>query len=297
MSSVELREVKSRIATTGQIRQVTSAMQQVATARLGNDRRVAEVSIRYTQRLLAVLREVRGALGDVTHPYLQTDSRGPIGLLVIGSDRGLCGGYHSMLMEKVAAFADERGRGDLRLFTVGKIVTRRARRMGLTVEQSFPQPTRPGSRKSGSSHGSDAGVREITAAVTRQFETGACRELHGAYVYFVSGYRQEPTTERVLPMALGDSVQSQFPGAGFEPAPRVLLDTLLLEYARQLVEHMFLHSVASENAARQVAMSRASENASDMLRELKLRYSRLRQESITTEMLELAGAGAAGRRV
>ena len=107
--SIELRDVKRRIGSTGRIRQVTSAMQKVSSARLVHDRRAMENSRRYTERLVQLLRALCFAVPDVDHPFLgRRHAGGGTLVLVFGSDRGLCGGHNRSLMEAFHRFRGER---------------------------------------------------------------------------------------------------------------------------------------------------------------------------------------------
>lgn len=283
--SIELQQVKRRIASARQIQQVTSALQRVSSARLANDRRAMERSHRFTVELRRVMQEVGAEAGDVEHPYLERTGGPHCGMIVFGSDKGLCGGYNRMLMEALQEFASKRRGTPLRLIIVGRVIARRARRMGLVVTRFFAQPSRKGRSKQ-----VDA-ITDLACSMFRPVDSGAVYLL---YTRFLTAWRQRPVLEKLLPVELSRPESGPLPAAEFEPDPCTLLQTLVPEVVRQSVDHAFLNSVASENAARQTAMSRASENASELLSDLSRTYRRLRQESITTEMLELAG-GTTGR--
>jgi F-type H+-transporting ATPase subunit gamma len=284
---VELQRVKKRIATTGQIRQVTSAMQRVASARLLNDRSAMDASRRYTERLRALMADLFDAAPWTEHPLLLPGRPDrPVVLVVFGAERGLCGGFNTNLANRMAAFAAEAAPRPVRIVAVGKVAARRARRAGLEIVEALPQPPRRRHAET---------IDRVTDRVTSLFLDGRASEVHVLYSRFVSGLVQQPVTERVLPAAFGDGRRGGLRAAIFEPDAEGILNRLIPEFVRQLMDHGFLHSVASENAARQVAMSRATENAAQMLGNLMGDYRRLRQESITTEMLEIMG-GRTGRR-
>lgn len=280
----ELQQVKGRIATMRQIRKVTSAMQQIATVRLAGDRRAMESSRRYTERLFEVLQDITPELLHVEHPLLVPRRKvSSLGLLAIGTDRGLCGGCNTLLIERLRSFVEAHEAEDINVITVGKIVRRRVRREGLTVVRSFSQPRRL-----------DRGdtIDALTASVTESYLARSVDEFHILYLRFDSTTRQEPVVERLLPAPFELTRGRTSRVTAFEPEPAAILERLLPEFIRQAIDHAFLNSLASEDAARQEAMARASENANDVLTELTATYRRLRQESITTEMLELIGGGA-----
>jgi F-type H+-transporting ATPase subunit gamma len=279
--SLEIREVKRRIRSTRQIRQVTGAMQRVSAARLLNDRRVMESSRRYTGRLTDVLREICAAADGIDHPFLTPPRQeGPIALIVFGSDRGLCGGYNARLMDAVETFLRSRAPRPVQLLVMGRVVSRRARRRRMNVQQTLPQPRRPDRADT---------LDRLLETVTDGFLNGTWNEVHVLYSRFVSVLVHEPVTERILPAPFRSGKAGRMRAAVFEPEPRVMLARRLPEFVRQAIDHAFLNGLASEDAARETAMSRASDNADEMLGGLMQSFRRLRQEHITTEMIELAG--------
>ena len=282
--SVELRDVKRRISSTRRIRQMTSAMQKVSSARLAHDRRSMEHSRHYTERIVQLLRVLCFATGDADHPFLSRrhTGRGTL-VLVFGSDRGLCGGYNRALIDAFDRFRRARTETTpVTAVTVGRIPARRLNRLGVRVERTVPQPTRAARAET---------LDRLAADVMEGYDHRRYADVHVLYTRFATALHQVPVTERVLSVTCESAKPGPFRAALFEPAAGVILERLLPEYVRQLIDHAFLNALASEDAARQQAMARASENAGELLRDLSRRYSRLRQETITTEMLEIAGAG------
>ncbi|MBN1557992.1 MAG: F0F1 ATP synthase subunit gamma, partial [Lentisphaerae bacterium] len=272
--SVRLREVQRRMRATRRIRQVTSAMQRVSSARLVHDRRAMEYSRRYTERLTELVRVLAAAGDDVAHPFLAPGPLpgGAVLLLVFGSDRGLCGGYNRALLDAVLRFRREHlgARAPCSVLAVGRIAARRLARAAFRVETVYPQPSRAARAET---------LDRLTARAVDAFTRKRCAEVVLVFTRFESALRRIVTTARVLPLA-GDGPPSRaFRAALFEPPAPLMLQRLLPEYVRQAVDAAFLNALASEHAARQEAMTRASENAGDLLRDLNRRYSRLRQES------------------
>jgi len=246
---------------------------------------------RYTERLVDVIRDVYTEQPYVEHPLIVCRPVRTVGLLSFGSDRGLCGAYNSSLGNEIERFIRKNAARTVKLFVMGKVITRRLRRRGRHVDGIFPQP---------SSTERAAAIARISSFVTGSFEKGSLDEVYLLYAKLVSGLRQRPVVERLLPLVPDKGRGRAVQDATFEPAARILIARLLPEVVRQSVELAFLNSIAAENAARQTAMTRASENAGDMLRDLMQTYSRLRQENITEEIIELAGGAAVpeeGRRL
>jgi F-type H+-transporting ATPase subunit gamma len=279
-----LQQVKRRIASTRQIRKVTSAMERVAGARLVHDRRVMASSRLYTRRLRRLLGEVVEQTRDPDHVLLRPGAGAPALLLAMGSDRGLCGGYHALLAEAFGGFMARTRPRPVKTAVIGKVLDRRLRRAGAEVVRFLPQPSRAQRI---------AAVDDLAAFLVAGFAGGSWGEVYVLYMRFESTLKQEAAVERLLPVDVRlEAGGSRLQAACFEPGARAVMESILAEVVAQLLDDLFLNSLASENAARQLAMSRATENAGEMLGELVASYRRLRQERITTEMLELIGGGA-----
>jgi len=279
-----LSDVKRRIVTTRQLRKVTSTLQKVASARLGSSRRLIEEADVYYNQLCDILKLAYRALpgGAEVHPFIQAGRGIDQVLVVFGADRGLCGPFNTILMNRTAEFRRQHANRTVHLFMRGKVVYRRAKR------KEWPHVS------------AVENIDAIVDAVMKAFLMGQCKEVHVLYWKYMGGIRQEVRQELLLPMPVewhfgGDKSPADMDPGMIEPSPQVLLNRLLPEYVRRTVHNCFYHSMAAENAARQMSMSRATDNAGDLINELTRQYSRLRQESITTEMLELvAGMGSRG---
>lgn len=286
--SVELREIKRRIVSTRQVRRVTGALQKVAAARLAQDRRAIERAARYEDALRQTAVRLLAAEPDISHPLMRTTPGAGTGLLAFGSERGLCGGFNRELLEEAQRFLQAHDDGSLRVVVMGKALHRRLRRQAAPRADYARQPLRPHAR----SPGRASLIRELLAPMEAAFLRGDLSEVYVLYSRFRSGLRQTPTCERLLPMRFdgaGTAEAQAFRAATFEPGPDEILADLLPRLLYRQIDLAFLNSHASENAARQVVMTRATENAEDLHRRLVGAYRHLRQESITTEMIELAG--------
>ena len=298
--SVEVREIKRRIGGVRQIQKATSAMEMIAAARMARDKAAVMNSQRYAVKLAQLLCDIRSAASGVEHPMMAAPTGQNICLLMFGSDKGLCGGFNTALMEKLGAFRKANEEKNLTLTIMGKIVNRRAIHQEYTVDLFFRQPARGAVPTGGISLKSafPSEIDQIVSTTTDSFLKGTFSEVHVLYSKFISPIRQEPVIEKLLPVDFSSDPLRAIAAGGkagdlgmaiFEPVAGEIFDRLLREYVRRWIYNAFLNSVASETGARQTAMGRATENAEEMLDELTLTYSRLRQESITTEMLELVG--------
>lgn len=257
-------------------------MQRVASARLSRDRRTIGNSQLYTKELIRLVWQVSAATPMTASPLLRPGSTSkPACVVVFGSDRGLCGAFNAALVSELQTFVAKRGESEVALWVMGRIVERRARRLGLTVERSFAQPSAAGRR---------GRMREIAQASISSFVDRRIREVYLLYSWFRAGLRHDPVLERILPAPFSTG-NAERGATTFEPDAETVLSDLLPEFVHASMDHAFLNSIGAENAARQRAMSRAARNAQDMLSELTRSYRRLRQEDITTEMMELARGG------
>jgi len=282
--SVTLSDVKRRIATTRQLRKVTSTLQKVASARLARERRMIEGANRYFDGIRDILHKACIALPSDAdkHAMLTENEGGSICLIVFAADRGLCGGFNTRLMAELSAFLNEHVDQTIDTVIRGKVVYRRATHLNL-----------PGVRLVDD-------LDEITAIMMDGFLAGTFNKVYVLYWKFTSGMNQETTVEQLLPVPMDARVLNSEPEEPvvdeglLEPSPAAVIEKVLPEYVRMYAMRCAGHSSASENAARQSSMSRATENAGDVYTELMKMYSRLRQENITTEMLEIVG-GMIGR--
>lgn len=301
--SVELRETRRRISSTQQIAKVSSALQKIAAARLTKDKKAVAASNGYMQNVLDLMNTLmkeHSGLGS-SPLYTAKNPSAPAGIIFFGSGSGLCGGFNSKMISEFEDFLGARKFSSFQLITVGKVIARKAVRMGFPVARQFPQP--PLDKRG-------AMVIDLANYVKDAFLAGSFSEVYVVYTRFVSVLNRLPTIFNLLPLT-GTSFTELIPKnteeasvttpplsvstSLFEPDASTIFELLIPEFLRQIIDDAFLNSMASEDASRQEAMIRASENAKNMLSSLMLTYSRLRQELITTEMLEIAGSANAGK--
>lgn len=280
--STELREVKQRISGTRQIRKVSNALQMIASAQLQQVRLDIGHSNLYTERLRSLLQRFEKVLGE-DHPLLTRNKAEARTLIVFGAERGLCGGFNSELSGEAVRFV--RQNNTTKLVVVGGAVRRCIERAGLPVTSYYQQPKKDG-------WGSL--VSEVVSDSADSFRSGKSAEIWVLYCRFVSAWVQEPCVERVLPIPTlqcepGQSVNGTLAHGTVEPSAKAVTAWVIEEWLHRSIYNAFLNSIGSEAAARQAAMARASENAEGIIDELTMLYRRLRQDSITMEMLDLSG--------
>ena len=280
--STELKDVRHRIAGTKQIRKVTSALQMIASARLQQYRRDIGRSNAYRDTLRSLMAQAVPAAGDLEHPLLRTPENGTPILIAFGTDRGLCGGFNADLLRAIQTFG--RSHPNMQLIIIGSLMSRRAQKLGYPIIQSVARPRREETEET---------VDRLVKTLRDAFMSETANEVHILYHDFRSPLEQVITVEQILPLASLPTAQPERDGdlgwAPFEPSASAVLDWLIPEWLHRSVFNACLNSLGSEAASRQMAMTRATDNAKTIIEEQSMLYRRLRQESITTEMLELSG--------
>lgn len=283
-----LRDIRRRIKGVKNIRQVTRAMNMIAAARLRRAQAKAESARPYADRLTTILQDVVSSGGALRHPLMAQRPIRRVALIVVSADRGLCGAFNAGILRDATRFLREQT-VPVDLFTVGRKARDHFQRLGANVVAHFPQPSR------------DVKLEEFTKIsqqIISDYGTGKYDQVTLVYVKFVSVLKSVPTVTALLPLAPPAKADKPAGAAyEFEPAAEELLNTLLPQYVEVLLYRALVESLASEQAARMVAMKSATDSASDMIQGLTREYNSARQGSITTALLEVvAGADAMKKR-
>lgn len=292
-----LRDIRKRIVSVKNTRQITKAMKMVSAAKLKRATDAAVNARPYGTRLAGLVDELSAQVGDITHPLLaEPDGDLPIRLILIASDKGLCGSYNSHLTKAVDHFlAEKEGQGQaVSVVSVGKKGKAYMLRRGLEAEEIITDVDPTGHLDLG---------RRLAEEGMASFLRGEISALYVAFMEFESALNQIPTLQKVLPISLGegDEAQSGATDVGmetqkdyiYEPAQAELLGMLLPRVVENKIYKGFLEAVASEHGARMVAMDNATRNASELIDKLTLKYNQARQAAITTELVEIVSGAEA----
>ncbi len=280
-----MRDIKRQIKSTQNMKQITKAMEMIASARLRRAQEAAQSARPYAEKLREVIGEI-AASGGVKHPMLERRPIRRTGYIVITSDRGLAGGYNANLLRKVMLTIRDKHRSnpdEYLIFVTGRKGRDFLRRRNIPIAQEvvglpdFPR---------------FSDIKDVANGAVKAYESGVIDELVLVYNEFRSVISQTPVDKTLLP--LGETGQGGSASSyEFEPSPEVVLNHILPRYAETLVYSAVLEGKASEFGARMTAMSNASKNASKFINSLTLQYNRARQASITQEITEIvAGANA-----
>lgn len=289
------REIKRRIKAVGNIKRITKTMQMIATARFQAAFRRASAAQPYTRKIAELVGELAATAasgGTLKHPLLKSD-RTPTGrklVLVITSNRGLCGGYNANVLRVAVSHLRDHAEGETEIEVVGKKATSYFKFVGKPISKSHTQ--------FGDNPKYDE-VEQLAEHYMKAFAEGRYDSIDVISMSFISMARQTPKVVRLLPM----ENPAATPGSGakaaataeydFSPDPVQLLNELLPITVKTQLFQCFNEAVVGEQIARMIAMKAATDSAGKMGKELTRRYNRARQAAITTELSEIIAGAAA----
>lgn len=289
------REIRRRIRSVRNVRQITKALESVAAAKVRRAQEQVEATRPYANKardLLASIASLSG--GETKHPLLtQRDEVKSATIILVSADRGLAGAYNSNVARVAFNFARDFGK-PVNYVTVGKKGRDFIYRRGGQILGDFSNlPSRP----------TLLDTTPATRLVVDEFLNGNTDEVYLIFTEFISSTRQKPTVKRLLPLSRADvapdagHAQGPKPAYDFEPGPAEILNTLLPRLTELQVYQAVLESLASFFTAQRVAMRNATDNASDLIVEYTLSYNKARQSAITNELLDIAGGAEALRQM
>jgi F-type H+-transporting ATPase subunit gamma len=276
------REIRRRIASARNIKQITRAMQFVAASKLRRAQESTLASRPYRETLDEVIADLAAVLGGEDHPLLaerDIDQAHKRLIVVITTDRGLAGALNTNVIRFVAHEVTDHP-GELKVATVGRKGRDAMRRARVPIAAHFEGfGDRP----------AFADVLPLARLVTDDFVGGSYDRVDIVYSRFVSTLVQRPVVEQLLPVEASSDTEG-IPGHQFlfEPNPAAFLKALLPRYVATRLFQAVLEAKASEESSRMVAMKNATENAQELIEDLTLSYNKVRQANITREMIEIA---------
>jgi F-type H+-transporting ATPase subunit gamma len=284
-STIDLRR---RIRSVKNTQQITKAMKMVAAAKLRRAQERMLAARPYSAALRQVLASVSTRVDVKAHPLLQQrEQESKVLMLVVTADRGLCGAFNTNVIRAAQNAIAERGWTEVHLTTIGRKATDffKRRPQPKKFQTTLMQALAP------------EAVREIATAISNDFVSGEFDAVYVLYNEFKSIIAQTVRLERLLPLDHPE-VDPAAPAVDYiyAPSPEAILNELLPKHIEFQIYRVLLESAAAEQGARMTAMESATKNASDMIGHLTLTYNRIRQASITKEIIEIvSGAAAAGK--
>ncbi len=282
-----LKEVRNRIGSVNSTMQITKAMKMVAAAKL---RRAQDkiVQLRpYSQKLNELIAQVSQVTEvGASSPYTQVREVNKVLMVVVTSDRGLCGAFNTNVIKAAQSYISENYAGkDVTVLSIGKKGAEAFQRRGDKVEATYTDLF---------SRLSFDVVKEVAELIMSSFENGEYDEVILAYNEFKNVATQIVQTQKFLPLVNDDKETATLNvDYIFEPSEEEILMELIPKSIKLQLFKAVLDSNASEHGARMTAMDKATDNGGEMLKALKIEYNRSRQAAITTEILEIVGGAEA----
>jgi len=283
-----LKAIRKRIGSVRNTQQITKAMKMVSAAKLRRAQESAVQARPYAEKMTELLKNVAARVASNAHPLLTSREEKKIQLVLFTSDRGLCGGYNSNLIRAAENFIRQQPADkEIELTLVGRKGADYFRRRGANIADRYIDILYKAP---------DELAAIIAQKLIARFITGEADAVYILYSRFRSALSQIPTLEKLLPVALvesSDTDPNQLTEYLYEPGIAQLLASLLPRITDVALQRALLEATASEHGARMTAMESATGNASKMIGSLTLQMNRARQASITRELLEIVGTAEA----
>jgi F-type H+-transporting ATPase subunit gamma len=281
------KEIRTKIASVKSTQKITKAMQMVATSKMRRAQDRMKLARPYAEKIRTVIGHLNEANPDYRHPFLQEREPKAVGIILISTDRGLAGGLNANLFKQTLLLLREwEAKGaKVQLCLIGSKGLQFFRRLGTPI---LANVTGLGDRPH---------VKDLIGTVKVMLDAyrdGTIDRLYLVNAQFVNTMTQRPNVEQLLPVeGVDTSGLAEHWDYIYEPEARDILDGLLMRYIESQVYRGAVENVASEMAARMVAMKAATDNAGKLISELQLVYNKARQAAITKELAEIVGGAAA----
>ena len=282
-----LRDIKRKIGSVKNTQKITSAMKMVSAAKMKKAQEAMSSAKPYAVKIKEVVANIGKRVSSDAHPYLEVrENVENIGVLVITSDRGLCGAFNSSVIKEFNRFAEKNKGKNLKVFCVGKTGNSAIMKTPAEILESYLE-------FSGRIVYDDAiGIGDV---VTKAFTEGVIDELYIIYNEYKSVTLQTPKVSKVMPLVFEENTEEDNDSIDYiyEPKPELLLAEILPKYINFTIYSALMESIAGEHSARMAAMDNATRNAGEMIDRLTLAYNKARQAAITTEILDIVNGAEA----
>lgn len=286
------KEIRIKIKSVQNTRKITKAMEMVAASKMRKAQERMRAARPYGDKIRKVASHLAQAHSEYQHPFLMArDQVKNVGVVLVTSDKGLCGGLNSNLMRQLTLSMkhwDQEG---------AKISAVALGNKGLGFLNRIGVPVLSHAVQLGDKPHLERLIGPLKVMLDK-FRAGEIDAIYLAYNRFINTMKQQPTVEQVVPLAT-DKISAETPHEAaawdyiYEPDAQLVIDELLLRYIEALIYQAVAENIASEQSARMVAMKAASDNAQSVISELQLIYNKSRQAAITKELSEIVGGAAA----
>ena len=283
------KEIRTKIKSVQNTRKITKAMEMVAASKMRKAQERMKAARPYGEKIRRLAANLSHANSEYKHPFLKkTGELKRVGLVVITTDKGLCGGLNTNVLRiALNNLREWEGKGcrDIRVSAIGSKGLGFMQRLGARVVSNVTQL------------GDTPHLEKLIGPVKVMldaFQAGELDAVYITYTRFINTMKQEPVMEQLLPLS-GEALRPTEHGWDYiyEPDARAVIDDLLVRYVEALVYQSVSENLASEQSARMVAMKAASDNAGNVINELQLVYNKTRQAAITKEISEIVAGAAA----
>ncbi len=282
------KEIRTQISSIKNTQKITSAMEMVAASKMkkAQDRMLA--SRPYSEKISNVIGHLSYAHAEFEHHYMKDAGElKRVGIIIISSDRGLCGGLNTNLFRSILKdITNYQAKGiEVDICTVGKKSTAFFKNTGLTIKSVLTD-------LGDTPHFDD--LLGTVKVMLDSYDEGEIQQLSVAYNRFENTMTQVPTMMQLVPMVAGESDNmNHYWDYIYEPDAQEVLSALLTRYIEALVYQGLVENIACEQSSRMIAMKSATDNAGDMVKDLEMVYNKARQAAITQEISEIVGGAAA----
>jgi F-type H+-transporting ATPase subunit gamma len=282
------REIKTKIKSVQNTRKVTRALEMVSASKIRKAQERMKGSRPYARLMTQLIGHIAKANSEYKHPFMTEHAAiKRVGYIVVSSDRGLAGGLNSQMFRRILADMREwQAKGaEIDVVCIGQKAATFFRRLNVAMLGSVTHL--------GEKPRLDQLVG-VVKVVLDGYGAGSVDRVFLCYNDFINTMTQKPSIDQLLPLPPSESLQTKFDWDYiYEPSPEAVLDHVMNRYVESLVYQAVLENIASEQAARMVAMKSASDNATKLIGTLQLIYNKARQAAITQEISEIVGGAAA----
>lgn len=283
------KEIRSKISSIKNTQKITRAMEMVAASKMRKTQDRMKASRPYATKIYEVVRHVARAQSEYHHPFMAKREIKTVGLIVVTSDRGLCGGLNANLLREMVKLSKDWNAQNLgvRYAIIGRKGQGFIKRVGghvlATVDQIGDTPS----------------VHDLIGLVKVMLDAYLAGEIDALHILsndFVNTMSQVPEVKQLLPLPVSEQDQNELGHHWdyiYEPDAKELLDSLLERFIELQVYQAVVENIACEQAAKMIAMKSATDNAGELIKEFQLAYNKARQAAITQELAEIVGGAAA----
>ncbi len=287
---MQTKTIKQKMKSVANIGKITKAMEMISVSKMKRAIEKRNNSLPFAEESLVLLQNL-SQHKNLSHPYLEEGAGDKVLLVVVSSNKGLCGGYNINVSKQVTEFVQQHQGLDIDVIAVGKQSQKIAVRNKLNLIATFDDF---------SSYYTSGEVRSLLNFLFEKFDTGEYKEVRIAYTEFFSSISYEAKIKTLIPLPARyleshneEGEQKDFALYSFEPSEQEILDTVVPAVLLTILYQYLLEGLASEHSSRVSAMRNASDNAAEMGEALRINFNRARQAAITQEIAEIVGGSSA----